>query len=285
MTASGVGFNHAPSVVQLKNNQSFIKAVEVLQSSEISVDALCHANSIFLDGNPTDAIRRGESQVTSLSGDFYYKPPSPSYLIALLDEFIDDLSNINHFSLQDAIVYYSRLIKIHPFTDANGRVCRALMCALLPAKEGLYVSALYRLHVEKSEYIIASEPYSVSAKEYIDSEFWRAAEKWAVEVVQIAFAKINKTHSFLVNQFALSANGADCIKVIEQLWSSPIVYPPHLSRELSMPLTKIIAILQQLTHHNILVARPMRNPAGAVVFECPAIFNVFEEIDKYLLKK
>ncbi|MBI4089280.1 MAG: Fic family protein [Candidatus Levybacteria bacterium] len=70
----------------------------------------------------------------SRTGDVSFRPPEVSFLLAQINDllqFIDSTPTQDiHPILESGIVHYE-LVRIHPFTDGNGRVARALSTLIL----------------------------------------------------------------------------------------------------------------------------------------------------------
>ncbi|ESP90550.1 MULTISPECIES: Fic family protein [Pseudoalteromonas] len=283
LTNCGVGFIHPGSQVQTELNLRFMKAVEIFNSSGINISTLSQVNSIFL--NRKTSIRTSGVKIATPSQELEFKPPSADKLQSLLTQMQIDIAEFPVISIQQAICFYTQLIKIHPFSDANGRTARAMVCAMLINDPSAYISFLYRLNANKEDYIAALDAYTLTSKEYIDSTYWDQAQYFGKQVAQLSTQVILETHKSLTTQFTLSPDAKNCVLLIEHLWLHPIVYPPKLASHLKLSEIDLDKAIDELVKRKILVPRAMRNPKGAVVLECPKIMSAWAQIDNQFLQR
>ncbi len=73
--------------------------------------------------------------------DAAFVPPQPEHVPALLDDLAAYLSGATHAPIVQAALVHAQFETIHPFTDGNGRVGRALIHTVL-TRRGLTVNAV-----------------------------------------------------------------------------------------------------------------------------------------------
>jgi Fic family protein len=112
----------------------------------------------------------------SRTGEVTFKPPTPEEVPGQLRQFFDWLNSpqgkLHHPVLRAGITHYE-LVRIHPFTDGNGRAARA-MAMLLLYLEGYDVKRFFSLEEyfdkEAGEYYQALQ--SVGQFEAYDLTYW-----------------------------------------------------------------------------------------------------------------
>lgn len=279
--SSGVGFSNEKVRHQTILNIKFQKAINIFIEQGININSLCSANATFLGIEPKKAIRNVACNVSNSKGECLYIAPEPEQLMPLLQSFSTDINQAD-ISLEKAILFYSRLINIHPFFDANGRTARAMVCAMLKSQPSKMLSFLFRLNANQNDYGIALRKYQVTSKQYIECDYWKSASHWTVLKNAQCLELIKVDNNKLTAPF-LFFNGAELfIQIIGYLWFQPILFLPKISKELDIPLNKLENAISQLCKNNILKPRAMRFPKGSVVFECPQILSTYEQIDKLL---
>lgn len=81
----------------------------------------------------------GGSNHHPLDADFV--PPAPEHVSAMMQDLVDYLNGASHSPLVQAALVHAQFETIHPFTDGNGRVGRALIHTVL-SRRGLTPSAV-----------------------------------------------------------------------------------------------------------------------------------------------
>lgn len=114
-------------------------------TSALSIDHLLHLHAGLLRDEPQHhGIRRvqnwiGGSDYHPLDADFV--PPPPERVPALLNDLVNYLGGGGHSPIVQAGLSHAQFETIHPFTDGNGRVGRALIHTIL-TRRGLTPEAV-----------------------------------------------------------------------------------------------------------------------------------------------
>lgn len=129
------------------NNLTIVsKATSALVTTDhVSVSDLTALHAALLPDQPElHGIRQrqnwiGGSSYHPLAADFV--PPDASRLPELLDDIVSYLNGAAHSPLVQAALVHAQFETIHPFSDGNGRVGRALIHTVL-ARRGLTTAAV-----------------------------------------------------------------------------------------------------------------------------------------------
>ncbi|QUW20147.1 Fic family protein [Agrococcus sp. Marseille-Q4369] len=142
------------------------------EAETISLEAIDRLHRALLADEPRHhgvrAVQNwiGGSDWHPLDADFV--PPSPERVPALLEDLVHYLSGATHAPIVQAALAHAQFETIHPFTDGNGRVGRALIHTVL-ARRGLTVNAVLPVSLVlatfRERYIDGLTAYRHSAEE------------------------------------------------------------------------------------------------------------------------
>jgi Fic family protein len=112
--------------------------------------------------------RRGNEQAWAGGFEFCKPADIPKTMKRMIDNLQTDITAINNTNVIDpfmsAAKYCDRFVNIHPFKDANGRMCRLILNAILIKYAGIVVS-LGEKDGDRDEYIlIAKESHQVGGQ-------------------------------------------------------------------------------------------------------------------------
>lgn len=178
-------------------------ASNALASSEtVTTDALVELHRALLADEPRHQGLRtvqnwiGGSLHHPLDAEFV--PPAPELVPGLVDDLVQYLNGASHSALVQAALVHAQFETIHPFTDGNGRVGRALIHTVL-TRRGLTPSAVLPISLVLATfragyvqgltaYRHASEPGSESARHGINQwlkEFALAVDRAAEQAEEL----------------------------------------------------------------------------------------------------
>jgi Fic family protein len=111
---------------------------EVGASGRITIDAILAAHRILLQDDPTEGPYAGVVRnVQNWIGGSHFSPigavhvpPAPERVIALLDDLLLFANRDDVPVIAQAAIAHAQFESIHPFTDGNGRIGRALIGAI-----------------------------------------------------------------------------------------------------------------------------------------------------------
>ncbi|WP_166971174.1 Fic family protein [Brevibacterium atlanticum] len=117
-------------------------ALDLLSSGEISSDSIARAHRLLMADDPTEAHLGGRYRPMQnwIGGSDHsprgalYVPPPPEYVPPLMNDLLAFSLRSDIPALAQAAVAHSQFEAIHPFTDGNGRIGRALAAGILQAR-------------------------------------------------------------------------------------------------------------------------------------------------------
>jgi Fic family protein len=169
---------------------------------------------------------------------------------------------------------------IHPFKDANGRTSRVIYDALISKKQDDFVPlSIYRLGSKKGTYGEAIIAFNSSETAGCNNLYWRSAAKWCEEYHKQATLILLNTKSIINNKISLSPlNQFDC-KILNHLWTQPVLNIAYVVKELSFPFEDTINSINKLKNLNILKQFKTKDSKEQFVFLCEDVINAWTTLD------
>lgn len=126
--------------VETREITNIMKALEYIDATNLAkVDHVLIKKIHTLIGDeifPDKGVyRRDMSGIFNSAGVVIYMPPPPTQVVSMIDTLISYIQDESDFPLVTAFITHLIFEKIHPFLDGNGRVGRALIFAVLKAKQ------------------------------------------------------------------------------------------------------------------------------------------------------
>ena len=227
----------------------------------------------------------GSSNWTPIGADFV--PPAPERVPELMLDLIDYLNGGAHSPLVQAALVHAQFETIHPFTDGNGRVGRALIHTVL-ARRGLADKAVLPISLVlatlRNRYIDGLTAFRHTAPAG-SVEASRATNRWLEVFVDAAGIAAEQSQE-LVRQVRLlrdewderitrhrQANGQRPVprvdsavaRLLGRLPEAPVVTARTLSRILGVSLPAANSALDELTQAGILTTRAIDRGAKAYI--------------------
>ena len=129
------------------NNMTIVRrsTTELVEADPLTVDHIVELHRSLLPDQPHHHGLRtaqnwiGGSNWNPIEADFV--PPAPDRVPALMFDLVDYMNGAAHSALVQAALVHAQFETIHPFTDGNGRVGRALIHTVL-TRRGLTEDAV-----------------------------------------------------------------------------------------------------------------------------------------------
>ncbi|GAA0995317.1 Fic family protein [Acrocarpospora macrocephala] len=142
----GVSKGFTATARLVANNVTAIRqaVTELVAVDAVSVDDIVALHRVLLPDERHHGLRGMQNWVGGgvwhpLDAEFV--PPPPEYVQPLMDDLAAYVNGAQHAALVQAALAHAQFETIHPFTDGNGRVGRALIHTVL-ARRGLTRSAI-----------------------------------------------------------------------------------------------------------------------------------------------
>ncbi len=275
------------------NNMTVVRAATtaLADADTLTVDDIVELQRSLLPDEPRHHGLRtvqnwiGTSSWTPIGALFI--PPAPERVPTLMADLVDYLNGAAHSPLIQAGVIHAQFETIHPFTDGNGRVGRALIHTVL-ARRGLTSRALLPISLVlatlSDQYIdgltsfrhdapAGSAEASAAANEWLRT--FVGAASVAVEQSKVLVGRIDElrqswTDRLTAHRIAIglrSAPRADSAvaRLLASLPEAPVITATTLARTLGVSYPAANSALDELTQAGILTARSIERGAQAYI--------------------
>ncbi len=189
------------------NNMTVVREAtsELVEADSLTVDHIIELHRSLLPDHPRHHGLRtvqnwiGASHWSPIDADFI--PPAPGRVLGLMADLVDYLNGAAHAPLIQAAVVHAQFETIHPFTDGNGRVGRALIHTIL-ARRGLTERAVLPISLVlatlRDTYVAGLSAYRHTSPAG-SAEASAAVNAWLATFIDAAAVAVEQSET-LVNQ-------------------------------------------------------------------------------------
>ncbi|MFT3971278.1 MAG: Fic family protein [Micropruina sp.] len=261
----------------------------LVEADLVSVDDIIQLHRSLLPDEPRHHGLRtvqnwiGTSSWTPLSAAFV--PPAPERVPRLMEDLVHYLNGAAQAPLIQAAMVHAQFETIHPFSDGNGRVGRALIHTVL-ARRGLTDRSVLPISLVlatlRDRYVTgltsfrdASPTGSVEASAAKGEWLAMFVEAAAIAVEQSASlaAAVNELHDSWTDRLAahraaagrrpIPRAGSAAAQLLRRLPEAPVVTATTLARILGVSFPAASAALDELSGAGILATRAIERGATA----------------------
>ncbi|MEU9888252.1 Fic family protein [Sphaerisporangium sp. NPDC051011] len=294
-TDAGVSKEFTATARLVANNVTVVRraVTALVAANTVSLDDVLDLHRVLLPEERHHGLRQVQNWVGGghrhpLDAEFV--PPPPEYVAPLMEDLLGYLNGAQHAPLLQAAMVHAQFETIHPFTDGNGRVGRALIHTVL-ARRGLTPNAILpislvlltqsdRYVAGLTDYRYAGEPSSAEARSALDS--WlrvflaastkavEQAEAFADELTQLQEEWRQRHHAYRASQGLRPVPRADAAvaRLLDVLPAVPVVTARTVERLLSVTHPAARQALEELAKGGILHPKQVeRNTTGYLARE------------------
>lgn len=275
------------------NNMTIVReaTTKLVEADTLTVDDIVELHQSLLPDEPRHhGLRRvqnwiGTSRLTPIGAA--YVAPDPERVPGLMADLVDYLNGAAHAPVVQAAIVHAQFETIHPFTDGNGRVGRALIHTVL-ARRGLTSRAVLPISLVLSTlsekyvagltaYRHASDAGSAGASAAVNawlSAFVESAniavdqaEKLVVEIADLRNVWSGRLTSYRKSLGMRPAPRADSAtaRLLAQLTEAPVVTATTLAKILNVSFPAANGALDELNQAGILSTKSIERGATAYV--------------------
>lgn len=275
------------------NNMTVVRGAttRLVESEEVRVEDIVDLHRSLLPDEPRHHGLRtvqnwiGGSDWHPIGADFV--PPDPNDVPGLMEDLVDYLNGAAHAPLIQAAIVHAQFETIHPFTDGNGRVGRALIHTVL-SRRGLTSTAVLPISLVLAT---LSERYVGGLTDFrhacppSSAEAAAGVQAWLATFVNAALLAADESarlvrevellrHEWLERVAAYrSAAGvrerprADSAtaKLLRLLPEAPVLTTATVRRILAVSNPSAITALEELKNAEVLVPRRIERGSSAYV--------------------
>jgi len=259
--------NTAPWPDWMSHSQASVRAyADLLTRTERVIQALCHlrevdANTLVASyntligadapGSSHHPVRDGLMWVAGSNfHDACYIPPPPEYLDDLLADLCGFLNAAQEDDIAAAVIAYTQLLLIHPFSDGNGRLARAVGCALLSkATDPVFARLVFGFQVAYGKDLgdTVSQWAGNDTQAFVG--YWPRAFSRAVDVC----ARLQRGLSALCSRVEGCVTGRDVrVRLVCCLLSHPLFHTDTWRKDLQLSTRALSRLRSRLVEHGLL---------------------------------
>ncbi|MGQ0465212.1 MAG: Fic family protein [Sporichthyaceae bacterium] len=273
------------------NNMTVVRraTTELVESEVLTVGQIVELHRSLLPDQPRHHGLRevqnwiGGSDWSPIGADFV--PPNADRVPALMSDLVDYINGAAHSPLIQAAVVHAQFETVHPFTDGNGRVGRALIHTVL-ARRGLTERAVLPISLVlatlRDRYVAgltafrhSSPPASVEAHEAVNAwlDLFVQAAAVAVEQSEDLIERIDElredwsqrlaAHRTSVGLRPTPRADSAVARLLHQLPEAPVVTATTLARILGVSFPAASSALDELRGAGIVRTKSVERGATA----------------------
>lgn len=275
------------------NNMTIVRGAttELVEAETLTVDHIVELHRSLIPDEPRHhGLRTVQNWIGTSSWtpiDAAYVPPDPERVPGYMADLVDYMNGSAHAPLIQAAVVHAQFETIHPFTDGNGRVGRALIHTVL-ARRGLTERAVLPIslvlatlrdrYVEGlTEYRHASAQASVEASGSTNA--WFATFVGAAEIAVVQSEALMDTindlraawtdrltaHRVATGVRPTPRADSAVARLLGQLPEAPVLTATTLAKILDVSFPAASAALDELRQAGILTTKSIERGAKAYI--------------------
>ncbi len=275
------------------NNMTIVReaTTELVEAPRLTAEHIVHLHQSLLPDDPRHhGLRAVQNWIGSSNWSpigAAYVPPDPDSVPALMSDLVGYLNGAAHAPLIQAAVVHAQFETIHPFTDGNGRVGRALIHTVL-TRRGLTDQAVLPISLVlatlRDGYIAGLTSYRHASPPRSD-EADGSVNAWLATFVDAAQIAVEQSADLVRRIAALRSEWNDRLtaqrtsaglrptpradsavaRLLAQLPEAPVVTATTLARILGVSFPAASAALDELRRAGILATRSVERGATAYI--------------------
>ncbi|KAA1426537.1 Fic family protein [Nocardioides antri] len=240
-------------------------ALDRLTVGTVTEQVILDAHRRLMEHDPVDAPYAGRWRTMQnwIGGSDHsprgaiYVPPPADQVPGKMADLVRFCSRVDLPAVAQAAIAHAQLEAIHPFTDGNGRIGRALAAGLLRQRgitRQVTVPVAAALAARRSEYFDALNRYHAGDAAAIVEVYASSATIAATES-QTTAQRLREMPDRWREALGGPRAGTALAVVVDRLAQDPVASPEDLERQLRMPSTTVYRALERLQDAGII--RPL----------------------------
>jgi Fic family protein len=221
--------------------------------------------------------------------DARYVCPPAEFVEELMSQLCDFINAQDMPATLQAAVAHTQMLVIHPLSDGNGRMARALVEVILRRRQIVTENnppvILYRLGSDNNDYVAAIKDFEQERYEPL-YDFWLDANRWAVK--QLTQLQQMKCQFIAQSQVKLRqikvADNRKINALLTILFSQPILTEQLVAQLLDIGMDEALMYLNTLTQSGICQKHKLREPKDKMIWDAPSVFALIAQLDKQLFE-
>lgn len=205
-------------------------------------------------------------------------PPPPEELPALVADLLAFSNRQDLPSLLQAAIAHAQFETLHPFTDGNGRIGRALVNAILRYRNvttSVVVPIASALVARREQYFAHLDAFREGNAEPIVAEFARASRMAAQESSETAFRLAELPARWNDELGSVRAKSA-VAQILEALLEHPVFTAADIESRIGGSTARIYTAIDRLVDAGIV--RPLSDRKRDQVWGCAAVLDELDDL-------
>lgn len=256
------------------------------RSSRIEADALLAAHHALMADEPSerDSAGRWRDVQNWIGGsdhsprDALYVPPPPDTVPAAIADLLIFANRDDVPVLAQAAVAHAQFESIHPFTDGNGRIGRALINAILRRRRAttrVVVPLASALVAHRDRYFDTLGAYRTGQLDPLVDSFTTASRIAAAES-RITAQRLAQAPDEWADQVGRVRAGSAAHKLLAVLPARPVLAADDACILIDAPISSVYAAIGRLHHAGVL--RPLINRTRNQVWGATLILDELDDL-------
>jgi Fic family protein len=264
----------------------------VNRNAPIRFASVLEAHEALMRDDPTEGTHAGRIRTVQnwIGGsdnsprNALYVPPPPDTLLPYLDDLMSFANRDDLPVLMQAAIAHAQFESIHPFTDGNGRIGRALINTILRrrgATTRLVVPLASALVAHRDRYFDALDTYRAGDLRPLIVTFAHASRIAAAESRVTAARLIDIPAEWRTMLGPIRRNSAS-EKLLRLLPSNPIVSSEDVVSLLEAPRSSVFAAISRL--HEAGVLRPLTERKRDQVWGASIVLDELDDLGQRIAR-
>lgn len=265
---------------------AFEAFLESVREGDITLTAVKEAHRELMEGDPGERAYAGHFRdVQNWIGgsDFsprgaIFIPPPPEFVSPLMED-LETFANRDDLSiLFQAAVAHAQFETVHPFTDGNGRIGRALINVILRRRRAttrIVIPLASALVARRENYFDLLERYRAGDPFAIVASFAKATTLVVGEARKTA-TQLEEIPGIWRTSLPRVRAGGSTEKILAHLLVAPVVTAETLISELGTSATSIYSALERLAAVEII--RPLTDRTRNQIWGASAVLDELDDL-------
>jgi Fic family protein len=258
------------------------------RDSPIQLSTILRAHEALMQGDPTEGRHAGQLRTVQnwIGGSDYsprdalYVPPPPDTVDAYMDDLIAFMSRTDIPVLIQAAIAHAQFESIHPFTDGNGRIGRALINTIFRRREAttrLVVPLASALVANRERYFGALTTYRAGDLRPLLTTFATFSKTAAAESRTTA-ERLDSIPGEWRDMVGPVRRSSATDKLLVLLPSTPIFSSDDVAALIDAPRSSVFAAIKRL--HDAEVIRPLTDRKRDQVWGASLILDELDDLGR-----
>lgn len=258
------------------------------QDAPVQISAILRAHEALMREDPTEAQHAGQIRTVQnwIGGSDYsprdalYVPPPPDTVPAYLDDLMEFANRTDIPVLIQAAIAHAQFESIHPFTDGNGRIGRALINTIFRrrgATTRFVVPLASALVAHRERYFGALNTYRAGDLRPLIVTFANSSRTAAAESRTTA-QRLAEIPVEWRNMVGSIRRHSATEKLLLLLPSTPIISSDHVASLLDAPRSSVFAAIKRL--HDAGVLRPLTDRKRDQVWGASLVLDELHDLGR-----